>query len=50
MHEDFQIPQCYHVNAPSMSTKIKSFPDKTLFYVFYNFPQDTVQLEAAEEL
>jgi NOT2 / NOT3 / NOT5 family len=30
--------------------QIKSFPPETLFYCYYHFPQDTLQLHAAQEL
>lgn len=38
------------LTAPPMSSKMNSFAEETLLYVFYSSPQDIAQLEAAEEL
>ena len=47
----FDIPQHYHqFNAPALSTKMVSFSEETLFYIFYASPEDMSQLEAADEL
>lgn len=50
LEERFQIPSCYMVTAPPMSSKLTYFAEDTLFYVFYSQPQDVAQLEVAEEL
>ena len=47
---DAMLPACYDVQAPPAVTKIKNFSERTLFYIFYTMPQDTLQLEAAREL
>ncbi|KAJ2782335.1 bck1-like resistance to osmotic shock [Coemansia interrupta] len=48
---DFKLPACYNAShtQPAM-TKIQSFVDETLFYIFYTMPRDELQLAAAEEL
>lgn len=50
IEERYQIPSCYMVTAPPMSSKLTFFAEDTLFYVFYTQPQDVAQLEVAEEL
>lgn len=48
---DSIIPSCYHVpSLPSPITKITSFSDETLFYIFYAMPGDRMQELAAREL
>lgn len=48
---DSIIPSCYHVpSLPAPSTKITSFADETLFYIFYAMPGDKMQELAAREL
>ncbi|KAJ1819593.1 transcriptional regulator [Coemansia sp. RSA 2599] len=48
---DFSLPECYNATHPQPAvTKITSFLDETLFYVFYTMPRDELQLAAAEEL
>ena len=48
--EPFQIPPCYEVHPPPVETKFPDFTDETMFYIFYMYPRDLYQLEAAEEL
>lgn len=50
LDENFHLPQCYNVVAPSVQSKIPNFTEDTLLYAFYASPQDTLQLEVAEEL
>jgi len=58
---DFRLPKCYDIpkfreaGASSEggvinSARCKQFPDKVLFYVFYNMPHDKAQLNAYTEL
>ena len=48
---DSIIPACYHVpSLPNPVTKISSFSDETLFYIFYAMPGDRMQELAAREL
>ncbi|KAJ1892260.1 transcriptional regulator [Kickxella alabastrina] len=48
---DFKLPACYNASHPQPAkTKITSFMDETLFYVFYTMPRSEMQLVAAEEL
>ncbi|KAJ2870870.1 transcriptional regulator [Coemansia asiatica] len=48
---DFSLPECYNATHPQQAvTKIASFLDETLFYIFYTMPRDELQLAAAEEL
>ena len=48
---DSIIPPCYHVpSLPAPITKITSFSDETLFYIFYAMPGDRMQELAAREL
>lgn len=48
---DSIIPSCYHVpSLPAPITKIISFSDETLFYIFYAMPGDRMQEIAAREL
>ena len=45
------IPSCYLVpSIPAPATKIASFADETLFYIFYPMPGDRMQDSAAREL
>ncbi|WVR05908.1 hypothetical protein IAU60_002934 [Kwoniella sp. DSM 27419] len=50
IEETYHIPQCYHVQAPPVTTKLPNFTEDTLFLAFYLSPQDVQQLEVAEEL
>ena len=46
-----QLPECYHVtNIQPLETKISSFNEETLFWIFYSCPQDVKQQLAAVEL
>ena len=48
---DSIIPSCYHVpSLPAAATKIASFADETLFYIFYAMPGDRMQELSAREL
>ena len=48
---DSIIPSCYHIpSLPAALTKITSFSDETLFYIFYAMPGDKMQELAAREL
>ena len=48
---DFSVPACYSVqNIHPLNTKVASFSDETLFYVFYQMPRDVMQEVAASEL
>jgi hypothetical protein len=62
---DFRLPKCYDIpkfretavaSSESGSSQLinsarcKQFPDKVLFYVFYNMPHDKAQLNAYTEL
>lgn len=48
---DSIIPSCYHIpSLPAPVTKIPSFSDETLFYIFYAMPGDRMQELAAREL
>ncbi|KAK9478719.1 hypothetical protein V1514DRAFT_347335 [Lipomyces japonicus] len=48
---DFHLPSCYKVqSAAPQQTKIASFSDETLFYIFYSMPRDIMQEAAAAEL
>jgi len=59
---DFRLPKCYDIpkfketaalpaEGGSLSAaRCKQFPDKVLFYVFYNMPHDKAQLNASIEL
>ncbi|KAF4155704.1 hypothetical protein CNMCM6069_007681 [Aspergillus lentulus] len=51
MEQNFSLPACYSVaNIQPLQTRIPSFSDETLFYIFYSMPRDIVQELAAEEL
>jgi len=46
-----RVPECYLQQAPRLqSGHFRSFPENTLFFVFFSMPQDEAQLLAAEEL
>lgn len=48
---DSIIPSCYHIpSLPAALTKIASFSDETLFYIFYAMPGDRMQELASREL
>lgn len=45
------LPPCYNIsNLPPASSKIGSFAEETLFYIFYSMPRDRLQELAAREL
>ena len=47
----YQLPSCYNVQPPPPAqTKIASFSDETLFFIFYSTPRDVLQEVAAQEL
>lgn len=50
--KDSRLPQCYHMQPPMKPahTKIGSFSDDVLFYMFYSMTRDALQLHAASEL
>ncbi|GIJ98608.1 hypothetical protein Aspvir_000726 [Aspergillus viridinutans] len=51
MEQNFSLPACYSVaNIQPLQTRIPSFSDETLFYIFYSMPRDIMQELAAEEL
>ncbi|KAI9848862.1 MAG: hypothetical protein M1837_006378 [Sclerophora amabilis] len=48
---DFSVPACYTVqNIQSLSSKVQSFSDETLFYIFYSMTKDVMQEVVAAEL
>lgn len=48
---DAILPACYNVQAPPhAATRIGSFTEETLFYMFYGMPRDRMQEMAAREL
>ena len=51
LENDFTTPECYTVKkvAP-LHTRINSFSDETLFYVFYSMPRDYMQVLVGQEL
>ncbi|KAL1982883.1 hypothetical protein VTN96DRAFT_811 [Rasamsonia emersonii] len=51
LEQDFSLPACYSVaNIQPLQSRIPSFSDETLFYIFYSMPRDIMQELAAEEL
>ena len=48
---DYMIPDCYTVKkvAP-LHSRINSFSDETLFYIFYSMPRDFMQVLVGQEL
>ncbi|KAL5336228.1 hypothetical protein BJX70DRAFT_400872 [Aspergillus crustosus] len=51
LEQDFNLPGCYNVpNVQALQSRIPSFSDETLFYIFYSMPRDAIQELAAEEL
>lgn len=47
----YQLPSCYNVQPPPPAqSKIASFTDETLFFIFYSTPRDVLQEMAAQEL
>ncbi|OKL57101.1 hypothetical protein UA08_07553 [Talaromyces atroroseus] len=51
LEQDFAIPGCYNVaNVQPLQSRIPSFSDETLFYIFYSMPRDVLQELVAEEL
>lgn len=47
----FRLPDCYSVtNVQPIETKIQSFNEETLFWIFYSCPLDAKQQMAAVEL
>jgi CCR4-NOT transcription complex subunit 2 len=51
LDNDFTTPDCYTVKkvAP-LHTRINSFSDETLFYIFYSMPRDYMQVLVGQEL
>ncbi|KAI9798766.1 MAG: hypothetical protein M1833_004596 [Piccolia ochrophora] len=48
---DFAVPTCYTVqNIHPLPSKVSSFSDETLFYIFYSMPRDVMQEIVAVEL
>ncbi|OJD16848.1 hypothetical protein AJ78_03038 [Emergomyces pasteurianus Ep9510] len=48
---DYTLPACYNVaNVLPLQTRVRSFSDETLFYIFYSMPRDIMQELVAEEL
>lgn len=48
---DTILPACYNVQAPPhAATRLGSFTEETLFYMFYGMPRDRMQEMAAREL
>lgn len=51
MEPEFQLPNCYTVvNTQPVHSKIGSFSDETLFYIFYTMPRDIMQEVVVAEL
>ncbi|KAL3470626.1 hypothetical protein BJX99DRAFT_239124 [Aspergillus californicus] len=51
LEQDFALPGCYTVQSVQpLQSRIPSFSDETLFYIFYSMPRDAMQEVAAEEL
>lgn len=51
LEQDFSLPSCYNVaNVQPLQSRITSFSDETLFYIFYSMPRDIMQELVAEEL
>ncbi|KAK2881772.1 hypothetical protein FQN49_000439 [Arthroderma sp. PD_2] len=51
LRPDFTLPSCYTVaNVQPLQSRIPSFSDETLFYIFYSMPRDIMQELVAEEL
>ncbi|KAL4897898.1 NOT2 family protein [Aspergillus ambiguus] len=51
LEQDFALPSCYNVaNIQPLQSRIPSFSDETLFYIFYSMPRDIMQEVVAEEL
>jgi len=48
----FNLPPCYSLTTPPPPalTRIPSFSDETLFYIFYAMPREAIQEAAAQEL
>lgn len=47
----FRLPDCYNVtNVQPIESKIQSFNEETLFWIFYSCPSDAKQQMAAIEL
>lgn len=48
---DYKLPACYNASRPpSAMTRIGTFSEETLFYIFYTMPRSELQLAAADEL
>jgi len=48
---EYQLPNCYTVvNTQPVHSKIGSFSDETLFYIFYTMPRDIMQEVVVAEL
>lgn len=48
----YNLPSCYNFPSPTIPplSKIGTFSDETLFYIFYAMPRDGLQEAAAQEL
>lgn len=49
---DFRIPDCYIMeNLPPVNVQaLKNFPEKVLFYIFFNMHHERAQVQAAKQL
>ena len=48
---EFHLPSCYNVQPPPPAqSKVTSFTDDTLFFIFYGMGGDVLQEVAAQEL
>lgn len=48
---NYRLPDCYSVsNVQPLDNKISSFNEETLMMIFYSFPGDIKQQQAANEL
>lgn len=45
-----EIPECYKNSPNPESINLKELKEETLFYIFYDMPQDQLQLSSAQEL
>ena len=50
--QNINPPQCYLKNPLTLNNKqyFKKFPEETLFYIFYNYPEEIHRFNAVEEL
>jgi len=48
---NFVLPQCYSKSSATLDKKhYKKFPDETLIYIFYNYPDENHKYLAVDEL